>query len=83
MRLGCYLLVVDPIVHKKRLTKVLMDGGNGLNILYIDTLDAIRIPQSELCPVSSPFHGVILGMQVYPLRQIDLPITFGDRANFR
>ena len=32
-RLGCYPLVIDPIVRKKRLTKVLMDGGSGLNIL--------------------------------------------------
>ena len=60
-----------------------MDGGSGLNILYIDTLDAMRIPRSELCPVGSPFHGVILGAQAYPLRQIDLPVMFGDRANFR
>ena len=82
-RPGRYPLMVDPIVCKKRLTKVLMDGGSGLNILYVDTLDAMRIPWLELCPVSSPFHGVILGMQAYPLGQIDLPITFGDRANFR
>ena len=60
-RPGCYLLVVDPIVRKKRLTKVLMDGGSGLNILYIDTLDAMRIPRSKLHLVGSPFHGVILG----------------------
>ena len=39
-----YPLVVDPIVHKKRLTKVPMDGSSGLNILYIDTLDALHIP---------------------------------------
>ena len=44
MRPGCYPLVVDPIVRKKHLTKVLMDGGSGLNILYVDTLDAMRIP---------------------------------------
>ncbi|XP_066333682.1 uncharacterized protein [Miscanthus floridulus] len=56
MRLGCYPFVIDPIVRKKRLTKVLMDGGNGLNILYIDTLDAIRIPRSELRLMGSPFH---------------------------
>ena len=67
VRLGRYPLVIDPIVHKKRLTKVLMDGGGDLNILYVDTLDAMCIPRSELRPVSSPFHGVILGMQVYPL----------------
>ena len=51
-----------------------MDGGSGLNILYID----MRIPWSELCLVGSPFHGVILGAQAYPLGQIDLPVMFGN-----
>ena len=60
-----------------------MDRGSGLNILYVDTLDVMRIPLSELRPVSSPFHGMIPGMQAYPLRLIDLPIMFGDRTNFR
>ena len=60
-----------------------MDGASGLNILYVDTLDAMRIPRSELHPASSPFHGVILGAQAYPLGQIDLPVTFGNRVNFR
>ena len=41
---GCYPLVVDPIVRKKRLTKVLMDEGSSLNILYVDTIDSMRIP---------------------------------------
>ena len=31
--------MVDPIVGMKRLTKVLMDGGSGLNIMYAKTLD--------------------------------------------
>ena len=56
-RPGCYLLVIDPILCKKRLTEVLMDGGSGLNIPYIDTLDAMRIPRSELRPVGSPSMG--------------------------
>ena len=60
-RPGRYPLVVDPIICKKRLTKVLMDGGSGLNILYVDTLDAMPIPWSKFHPVSSPFHGVMLG----------------------
>ena len=34
-RPGRYPHVVDPIICKKCLTKVLMDGGNGLNILYV------------------------------------------------
>ena len=67
-RSGRYPLIIDPIVCKKCLTKVLMDGGSGLNILNVDTHDAMSIPQSELRPVSSPFHGVISGTQAYPLQ---------------
>ena len=59
MRPGRYPLIIDPIIHKKHLTKVLMDRGSGLNILYVNTLDAMRIPRLELRPASSPFHGVI------------------------
>jgi hypothetical protein len=40
---GRYPLMVDPIIDVKRLTKVLMDGGSGLNIMYIETLDAMGI----------------------------------------
>ena len=61
VRPGRYPLVIDPIVRKKHLTKVLMDEGGSLNILYVDTLDAMRIPRSELCLAGSYFHGVILG----------------------
>ncbi|XP_066396306.1 uncharacterized protein [Miscanthus floridulus] len=79
----CYPLIIDPIIRKKRLTKVLMDEGSGLNILYVDTLDAMHIPRLKLRPTSSPFHDVILGAHAYLLWQIDLPIMFGNRANFR
>ncbi|XP_039811973.1 uncharacterized protein LOC120674942 [Panicum virgatum] len=44
-----------------RLSKVLMDGGSSLNILYIDTLEAMA----------------------YPVGNLDLPVTFGSRANYR
>ena len=38
--------MVDPIIGMKRLTKVLMDGGSGLNIMYTKTIDAMGISQS-------------------------------------
>ena len=41
--LSRYPLVVDPIVDMKRLTKVLMDGGSGLNIMYAEMLDHMGI----------------------------------------
>ena len=40
--------MVDPIIDTKELTKVLMDGGSGLNIMYADTLDAMGIYRSRI-----------------------------------
>ena len=39
-----YPLVIDPVVSNMRLSKVLMDGGSSLNILNVDTLEAMGIP---------------------------------------
>jgi hypothetical protein len=36
--LGQYPLVVDPVIGNTRFSKVLMDGGSSLNILYAHTL---------------------------------------------
>jgi hypothetical protein len=45
---GYYPLVVDHVIGNARLTKVLMDGGSGLNILYAETLDLMGISRSRL-----------------------------------
>ena len=63
-----YPLVVDPIVGPKRLTKVLMDGGSGLNIMYAKTLDKMGIDRTRLRPTQAPFHGIVLGKLAMPLR---------------
>lgn len=60
-----------------------MDGGSGLDIMYIETFDYLGIAHSAMCHSSARFDGIILGYQAYPLRQITLPVTFGDPANFR
>jgi hypothetical protein len=54
-----YLLMVDPIVGPKRLTKVLMDGGSGLNIMYAKTLDMMGVDRTSLHPTRVPFHGIV------------------------
>jgi len=70
-------LIVDPIIAETRLTKVLMDGGSGLNILYAETLALMGISKSRLRNDTSPFHGVVPGHRAHPLGQIDLPVCFG------
>ena len=75
--------MVDVIIGMKRLSKVLMDGGNNLNIMYAKTLDEMGIDRTRLCPTRAPFHGIVPEKQAMPLRQIDLPVTFGDQFNYR
>jgi hypothetical protein len=79
---GSYSLVVDPLFKSKRIHKVLMDGGSGINVLYASTLDDMGIPWSAVRPSTAPFHKVVPGMEELPMGQIDLPFTFGDVRNF-
>ncbi|XP_066392535.1 uncharacterized protein [Miscanthus floridulus] len=78
-----YPLVVDPIVGPKRLTKILMDGGSGLNIMYAKTLDKIGIDRTRLLLTRAPFHDIMLGKQAMPLGQINLSVTFRNPSNYR
>ena len=75
--------LVDPIIGTKRLTKVLMDGGSSLNIMYTETLDAMGIDRARIRPTGAPFHGIVPRKQAVPLGQIDLPVTFGGPSNYR
>ncbi|XP_066316134.1 uncharacterized protein [Miscanthus floridulus] len=52
----------------KRLTKVLMDEGSGLNIMYAETLDAIGIDRSHLWPTGAPFHGILREVAKHALK---------------
>ena len=75
--------MVDPIISMKWLTKVLMDGGSGLNIMYAEMLDAMGIDRSCVRPTGVPFHGIMPGKHAMPLGQINLPVTFGGPSNYR
>jgi hypothetical protein len=80
---GRYPLVVDPIIGNVRLSKVLMDGGSSLNIIYAETLELLGVDRSEIRAGAAPFHGIAPGKRILPLRQVDLPVCFGTPSNFR
>jgi hypothetical protein len=61
---GKYLLVVDPVIGNIRLTKVFMDGGNSLNIIYAETLELLQIDLFSIRAGAAPFHGIIPGKHV-------------------
>jgi hypothetical protein len=79
---GKYLLVVDPVISNVTLTKVLMDGGSSLNIIYAETLGLLQIDLSMIRAGATPFHGIIPGKRVQPLGQLGLPVCFGTPSNF-
>jgi hypothetical protein len=58
---GKYPLVVDPVIGNARLTKVLMDGGNNLNIIYAETLGLLGIDLSTIRAGAAPFHEIVPG----------------------
>ena len=75
--------MVNPIVGTKWLTKILMNGGSGLNIMYAKMLEEMGIDWTRIRPTNAPFHGVMPRKQAMPLGQIDLPVTFRDPSNYR
>jgi hypothetical protein len=80
---GRYPLIVDPIIGNVRLSKVLMDGGSSLNIIYAETLELLGVDRSEVRAGAAPFHGIAPGKRILPLGRIDLPVCFGTPSNFR
>jgi hypothetical protein len=80
---GRYLLVADPVIGNARLSKVLMDGGNNLNIIYAETLGLLGVDQSKIRASAAPFHGIASDKRILPLGQIDLHVCFGTPSNFR
>jgi hypothetical protein len=80
---GRYPPVIDPIIGNVRLSKVLMDGGSSLNIIYAETLELLRVDRSEVRAGAAPFHGIAPGKRILPLGRIDLPVYFGTPSNFQ
>jgi hypothetical protein len=60
-----------------------MDGHNGLNLMYLDTLEGLGLTCDQLQSSPHPFYGVVLVKQFVPLRRVTLSVTFGDASNYR
>jgi hypothetical protein len=75
---GHYPLVLDPTIAGMTVTKMLIDGRAGLNIIFSETLRKIGLKFVEMItPTSVPFYVAI------PLGQITLSVTFGTPSNYR
>src|SRR6185312_10711893 len=80
---GKFPLVLDPVIQGSKLTRVLIDGGSGLNLIFASTLMKMVLNyMSLLTPSKAPFYGIVPGNSSTPIGSITLPVTFGIEQNF-
>jgi hypothetical protein len=81
---GKFPLVLDPVVAEVRLTKVLINGGSSLNLIFASSLRKMGLDFTDmLVPSKSPFYGIVPGNAAHPLGTVVLPVSFGTRENYR
>lgn len=74
-------MLYTPTICHVAITRTLIDGEAGLNMLPPEAFGLLHVPPSRLRS-SEPFSGVG-GGSTKPLRQIRLPVTFGTCDNYR
>ena len=78
---GILPLVVSPIINNVVVSKMLVDGGAGLNLISATLMEKLQITEEQLKP-TGPFQGVNPGT-TQPRGKIVSPVTFGARENYR
>ena len=76
-------MVLSPVVDDFRLTKVLMDGDSGLNLIYEETLRKIEIVWSRIERSNTTFRGIIPSRKHVVQEKITLDVVFGTPDNYR
>ena len=74
-------MLCSPVISNMQVTKTLIYGGAGLNVLSVETFDILQVPYDQLQP-TKPFSGVTDGSTTL-IGQVRLPVTFGTRDNHR
>jgi hypothetical protein len=81
--LGKFPLVLDPIMVGSQLTRILIDCGSALNLLFASTLKKMGMNISKmLTPSKAPFYGIVLGNAATPLGSVVLPVNFGMKDSY-
>lgn len=66
-----------------RLTKVLMDGGSILNLIYEDTLNKMQMDMSRIEKSNTSFRGIIPSREAICSGKIKLDVVFDTPENYR
>jgi hypothetical protein len=58
-------------------SRVFMDAGSGINLIYACTLRAMNISLEFLKPTDCSFHEIVPGSANIPLGRTELDVCFG------
>ena len=72
--------MVSPTIRNLRVTKMLVDGRAGLNLISPEVIRKLQISEEEL-ETTGMFQGINPGRR-RPQGKIALPVTFGGELNF-
>ena len=53
--LGHFPLILDPCINSVRFERVLIDSGSSIDILFRNSLPALKLTQAELKPYETQF----------------------------
>ena len=82
-RPGQSALILPAVIAGFDVSRVFIDGGSSLNLMYADTLRKMNISLANLKPTDTRFHGITPEKPNYPLGKINLDVQFGTRENYR
>jgi hypothetical protein len=85
--LGGYALVMDPTfigpANNVRFSKVLIDNGSSINIMYRDMMQKLGIKDNMMELSKTTFHGIVPGLSCAPMGKIRIDVMFGNQDNCR
>ena len=84
---GSYALVLEATLATERraarFSRILIDGGSSINILYRDTMEKLGIKQKQLTPSRTVLHGIVPSLSCSPIDKTQIDVLFGDKNHFR
>ena len=82
-RAGWAALVLDPVIGGYHFTRVLMDSGSNLNLIYQDTIRGMGLDPTKIRHSNTTFKGVTPGPGARCTGSLLLQVIFGSPDNFR
>ena len=70
-------MILPVVIAAFEVSRIFIDGGSSLNLIYADKLRKMNISLANLTPTDTRFHGIAPEKPNYPLGKIALDVQFG------